>query len=158
MTEIKEKGLWFAVPALSSEWVMTSWCTNFTSISVIISTDWQIFYCSHVPGYLCPEQLRIITNLQQAIPFIINCIIQLHQQNDKTEAVNLVKSYVMSDDMQINSKYDFTKLEDAVDNKGVLLVGNYGTGKSHLMSVISSIALDKDSLEHVNNKNLPIQK
>jgi DNA replication protein DnaC len=27
-----------------------------------------------------------------------------------------------------------------MDNKGLLVVGNYGTGKSHLMSVISALA------------------
>lgn len=85
----------------------------------------------------------------------IESIIQLTAANDKTEAVNLVKSYVMSDDMADkleNNMLSQLKLEDAVDNKGVLLVGNYGTGKSHLMSVISSIALDEDNLEYLNNK------
>ncbi len=65
----------------------------------------------------------------------IESIIQLTSANDKTEAVNLVKSYVMSDDMADkleNNMVSQLKLEDAVDNKGVLLVGNYGTGKSHL--------------------------
>ena len=85
----------------------------------------------------------------------IESIIQLTAANDKTEAVNLVKSYVMSDDMADkleNNMISQLKLEDAVDNKGVLLVGNYGTGKSHLMSVISSIALDEDNLQYMNNK------
>lgn len=85
----------------------------------------------------------------------IESIIQLTAANDKTEAVNLVKSYVMSDDMADkleNNMISQLKLEDAVDNKGVLLVGNYGTGKSHLMSVISSITLDEDNLQYMNNK------
>ncbi len=85
----------------------------------------------------------------------IESIIQLTAANDKSEAVNLVKSYVMSDDMAEklqNNMISQLKLEDAVDNKGVLLVGNYGTGKSHLMSVISSIACDVDNLEFLNNK------
>ena len=30
-----------------------------------------------------------------------------------------------------------------LDNKGILIVGNYGTGKSHLMSLISSVAEDE---------------
>ena len=49
----------------------------------------------------------------------------------------------MSDDMAdklTNNMLSQLRLDDVVDNKGVLLVGNYGTGKSHLMSVISSIA------------------
>lgn len=36
---------------------------------------------------------------------------------------------------------------------GVLIVGNYGTGKSHLMSVISSIANDRANLEYLKNQN-----
>ncbi len=85
----------------------------------------------------------------------IDSIIQLTSANDKNEAVNLVKSYVMSDDMAGKLQSNMIsqlKLEDAVDNKGVLLVGNYGTGKSHLMSVISSIASNVENLEFLNNK------
>src|SRR5215203_5856448 len=32
------------------------------------------------------------------------------------------------------------QFEHPVDNKGLLVVGNYGTGKSHLMAVVSAIA------------------
>ena len=42
--------------------------------------------------------------------------------------------------------------DEVVDNKGVLVVGNYGTGKSHLMSVISAIAKDADNLQYLQNK------
>jgi ATPase subunit of ABC transporter with duplicated ATPase domains len=34
--------------------------------------------------------------------------------------------------------------DESVDHKGVLVVGNYGTGKSHLMSVLSLVAEDTD--------------
>ena len=86
----------------------------------------------------------------------IESIIQLTAANDKKEAINLVKSYVMSDDMAdklTNNMISQLRLDDVVDNKGVLLVGNYGTGKSHLMSVISSIACDTENLSYVQNKN-----
>lgn len=85
----------------------------------------------------------------------IESIIQLTAANDKKEAISLVKSYVMSDDMADklnNNMLSQLRLEDVVDNKGVLLVGNYGTGKSHLMSVISSIAYDAENLDYVQNK------
>jgi len=85
----------------------------------------------------------------------IESIIQLTAANDKTEATNLVKSYVMSDDMADKLEHNMLsqlKLEEVVDNKGVLLVGNYGTGKSHLMSLISSVACDADNLPYVQNK------
>ena len=85
----------------------------------------------------------------------IDSVIQLTAANDKSIATNLVKSYVMSDDMADKLKHNMLsqlRLEDVIDNKGVLLVGNYGTGKSHLMSVISAVALDADNLGSVQNK------
>lgn len=85
----------------------------------------------------------------------IESIILLTAANDKKEAINLVKSYVMSDDMAdklTNNMRSQLRLDDVVDNKGVLLVGNYGTGKSHLMSVISSVAYDAENLFYVQNK------
>lgn len=83
-------------------------------------------------------------------------IIQLTSANSKENAINLIKTYVMSDDMAdklINNMLSQLQMEDVVDNKGVLLIGNYGTGKSHLMSVISAIAEDEENLKYLNNKN-----
>ncbi len=85
----------------------------------------------------------------------IESVIQLTDANDKTEAAGLVKSYVMSDDMAEkikNNMFSQLRLDEVVDNKGVLLVGNYGTGKSHLMSVVSSVALAAANLEYCQNK------
>ena len=81
-------------------------------------------------------------------------VIELRSADDATKAKELVSSYVMSDSMaelievKILSQLN---LEDVVDNKGVLLVGNYGTGKSHLMSVTSSIAENADLLQYAQN-------
>ena len=86
----------------------------------------------------------------------IESVIQLTAANDASEAIKMVKSYVMSGSMasQIESNMlSQLNLDDVVDNKGVLLVGNYGTGKSHLMSVISAIALDKANLAHLQNQS-----
>ena len=38
------------------------------------------------------------------------------------------------------------------DNKGIFIVGNYGTGKSHLMSVIATLAELENSIERVSNQ------
>ena len=65
----------------------------------------------------------------------IESIIQLTSANDQDQEARLVKSYVMSDDMADKLTINMLsqlRLEEVVDNKGVLLVGNYGTGKSHL--------------------------
>lgn len=86
----------------------------------------------------------------------IETIIQLKEASDKDKAKSLVESYVMSD--QMADKLEATiinelQFDEVVDNKGVLIVGNYGTGKSHLMSVISSIANDMMNLDYLKNKN-----
>lgn len=43
------------------------------------------------------------------------------------------------------------QFDQPLDNKGLLVVGNYGTGKSHLMSVISSIAEHADLCSALTN-------
>ena len=40
----------------------------------------------------------------------------------------------------------------AADNKGVLIVGNYGTGKSHLLSLVSGLAESTDLLKHIRSQ------
>lgn len=75
----------------------------------------------------------------------IESVIQLLDANRPDSASRLVATYVISDDMaeritkQIIPQLSF---DESVDHKGVLVVGNYGTGKSHLMSVLSLIAED----------------
>ncbi|MBA4157055.1 MAG: ATP-binding protein [Gemmatimonadetes bacterium] len=55
----------------------------------------------------------------------------------------LVSTYVISDEMADKMRDPIIQnlqFETPADNKGVLVVGNYGTGKSHLMSVVSAVA------------------
>lgn len=85
----------------------------------------------------------------------IETIIELRSADDQRKAEELVRSYVMSDSMAelIQARIlSQLSLDQVVDNKGVLLVGNYGTGKSHLMSVISAIASSKDYLSLAQNE------
>lgn len=85
----------------------------------------------------------------------IEDVIQLTTADDANRAREYVKSYVMSDTMAenlISPVLDQLQMDEVVDNKGVLVVGNYGTGKSHLMSVISSVAKDAEYLQYVQNK------
>ena len=89
----------------------------------------------------------------------IESIIQLTSANDLDEEAKLVKSYVMSDDMAEKLTLNMLsqlKLEEVVDNKGVLLVGNYGTGKSHLMSLVSAVARNADYLPMVQNQKFAL--
>jgi hypothetical protein len=75
----------------------------------------------------------------------IESVIQLLDANRPDEARRLIETYVISDEMadritkQIIPQLSF---DESVDHKGILIVGNYGTGKSHLMSVLSLIAED----------------
>lgn len=41
-----------------------------------------------------------------------------------------------------------------IEQKGISVVGSFGTGKSHLMSVISSVAEDADLLQYVHNDKI----
>lgn len=75
----------------------------------------------------------------------IESVVQLLDANRSDEAKKLVSTYVISDDMAeriaslIVPQLSF---DGSVDHKGILVVGNYGTGKSHLMSVLSLLAED----------------
>ena len=85
----------------------------------------------------------------------IEDVIQLLTAGDNEKAREYVKTYVMSDSMASALQaplIDQLQMDEVVDNKGVLVVGNYGTGKSHLMSVISAVATDADNLEYLQNK------
>ncbi len=85
----------------------------------------------------------------------IDTVIQIRDADEPGMAEKLVKTYVMSDDMAaaINDRIlSQLSLEEVVDNKGVFLVGNYGTGKSHLMSVISAVAQNGGNIKHLKNE------
>ena len=75
----------------------------------------------------------------------IDSVVQLLDADRPDEAKKLISTFVISDDMAERiSKLMVPQLgfDEAVDHKGVLIVGNYGTGKSHLMSVLSLVAED----------------
>ena len=73
----------------------------------------------------------------------IESVVQLRDADEAAAARQLVDTYVISDEMAeklINLVIPQLQFDQPVDNKGLLVVGNYGTGKSHLMSVISGLA------------------
>ncbi len=85
----------------------------------------------------------------------IESTIQLLETAEKSAAIDAVSTYVMSDTMAEAMQapvIDQLQMEDVVDNKAIMVVGNYGTGKSHLMSVIAAIATDADNLQYLKNK------
>lgn len=85
----------------------------------------------------------------------IESVIQLRDADKEDKSINLVKTYVISEGMaaQINNLIiPQLQFEKPNDNKGIFIVGNYGTGKSHLMSVVSTIAENSDVVEYINNE------
>jgi ATPase subunit of ABC transporter with duplicated ATPase domains len=68
-----------------------------------------------------------------------------------------VSTYVISEEMaeKITSLVVPDLQFDAPsDNKGLMVVGNYGTGKSHLMSVLSAVAEDTSTLRLIRNESV----
>lgn len=110
---------------------------------MICSSNWRDLPWN-IPRWLIFNRLKIV--------------IQLKSADDDKKSREYVKSYVMSDKMAAILRaavVDQLKF-DNVDSKGVLIVGNYGTGKSHLMSVISAVAHDKNNLSLLKNKKFAV--
>ncbi|SHK90110.1 hypothetical protein SAMN02745216_04280 [Desulfatibacillum alkenivorans DSM 16219] len=85
----------------------------------------------------------------------IESVVQLRDADETAAAQQLVQTYVISEEMAerfINLVVPQIQFDQPMDNKGLLVVGNYGTGKSHLMSVISAVAENTGLSEHLNDK------
>ena len=73
----------------------------------------------------------------------IETVVQLRDADEATTARQLVATYVISNEMAekiASVALPQLQIDRPADNKGLLIVGNYGTGKSHLMSVLSALA------------------
>ncbi len=73
----------------------------------------------------------------------IESVIQLREADRVKDARRLVETFVISErmaDTLAKQVFPHLQFEKPADNKGLLIVGNYGTGKSHLMALISAIA------------------
>ena len=84
----------------------------------------------------------------------IETVVQLRDADDMAAARHLVSSYVVSDEMAEKLAalvFPQLRYDRPADNKGLLVVGNYGTGKSHLMSVISGVAEHAELASDLSN-------
>jgi hypothetical protein len=84
----------------------------------------------------------------------IETVVQLREADIAADARRLVETFVISDRMaDMLSELVFPQLQFSkpADTKGLLVVGNYGTGKSHLMAVISAIAEHADLVPRLSN-------
>ncbi len=83
--------------------------------------------------------------------------IQLKNSSDYDKAIGLVSSYVISEKMSqklSNVIIEQLQYEESVDNKALWIVGNYGSGKSHLMSVISAVAEFPDLASYISSETV----
>ena len=85
----------------------------------------------------------------------IETVVQLRDADSESAAQRLVATYVVSDEMAEKLTAVLIpqlQFDQPADNKGFLVVGNYGTGKSHLMSVISAVAERGELREALTNR------
>src|SRR5690625_7670774 len=79
-------------------------------------------------------------------------VVKFSRTNELDYQKNLVKTFVFSNTFKEHliplmvRNLDFTQTEESF---GLQVVGNYGTGKSHLMSLVSLIEKDESLLEIV---------
>ncbi len=87
----------------------------------------------------------------------IESVVQLRDADEAAAARQLVETYVISSEMAeklVSLVVPQLQFDQPMDNKGLLVIGNYGTGKSHLMSVISALAENGDLATHLNDKSV----
>ena len=87
----------------------------------------------------------------------IESVVQLRDADEAAAARQLVKTYVISEEMAeklIGLVIPQLQFEQPTDNKGLLVVGNYGIRKSHLMSVISGLAENPELAANLNNADV----
>ena len=77
----------------------------------------------------------------------VDSVIQLREADRASEAKRLVETFVISDamaDRLTDHVFEQLRLDRTEESRGLLVVGNYGTGKSHLMALVSAIAEHSD--------------
>ena len=87
----------------------------------------------------------------------IESVIQLRDADHVDEAKRLVSSFVASDNMieQLTGVvFPNLQFTEQYDRKGLMIVGNYGTGKSHLMAVITGICENSALVADLRNQKL----
>lgn len=87
----------------------------------------------------------------------IETVIQLREADTENAAKHLVETFVISErmaDLLSNLVFEQLQFDKPADNKGLLIVGNYGTGKSHLMALISAIAEHADLVDGLTNSQV----
>jgi hypothetical protein len=77
----------------------------------------------------------------------IESVVQLRDADEADAAHQLVRTYVISTEMAgklTTLVFPQLQFDQPRDNRGLLVVANYGTGKSHLMSMVSAVAENEE--------------
>lgn len=88
----------------------------------------------------------------------LTTVIKIADDTQAEKRLHNVETYVFSEKM-INMLCsavvpNLDTSGKVTEQKGISIVGSFGTGKSHLMSVISSVAEDASLLSHINNERI----
>jgi hypothetical protein len=89
----------------------------------------------------------------------IESVIELRKADKKEEARRLVETYVISEEMRdrlVDLVIPQLRFDQPADNRGLLVVGNYGTGKSHLMSVLSAVAEHQEMASLIKDEGVRV--
>ena len=89
----------------------------------------------------------------------IESVVQLRDADAAIMARKLVETYVISEEMAeklVGLVIPQLQFEQPTDNKGLLVVGNYGTGKSHLLAVISALAENNGLAAGLSNADVAV--
>ncbi len=84
-------------------------------------------------------------------------VIQLRHADLSAKVKRLVTTYVISEEMAdkfIRLLFAQLRFDQVTDKKGLFVVGNYGTGKSHLMAVISSLAENAELVDCLTHQQV----
>lgn len=87
----------------------------------------------------------------------ITTVVKLVNAVEQSVAEKLVKTFVFSKKMQKDLREIIIKnliTEPTYETKGIQIVGSYGTGKSHLMSLVSAISENADLVKYIQNEEL----
>jgi hypothetical protein len=87
----------------------------------------------------------------------ITSVVKLVNASEKSVAENLVKTFVFSKKIKEDLQEVIVKnlvVTPGYETKGIQIVGSYGTGKSHLMSLVSVIAENSNLLAHLSDDSL----
>ncbi|MGV8103392.1 MAG: DUF6079 family protein [Mesotoga sp.] len=87
----------------------------------------------------------------------LESVMQLKETAREERARDFISTYVISRPMADNlTKVIFKNLQFSTpaDSKGIFIVGNYGTGKSHLMGVIASVAENSELRELLTDESV----